>query len=100
MKVAPCLYRFDFTETSLESPYTLLPLKDSAECNRLLAAKAINFRLIMFQLPKWKERSVLTQWRELSSVDVICNPKLLLSLSNTSEDAMKQLCIQILRMSC
>jgi len=52
MKVSPCLYRFDFTETSLESPYTLLPLKDSAECNKLLAAKAINFRLIMFQLPK------------------------------------------------
>lgn len=85
MKVSPYLHRFDFTETSLESPYTLLPLKDSAECNKLLAAKAINFRLIMFQLPKWeerKEKSVDSVIRVINC-HVIYNPKLLLSLSNT-----------------
>ena len=34
------------------SEYQLFPLPDSSECNKLLAAKAINFRLIMFLLSK------------------------------------------------
>lgn len=38
------IYKHDFTETETESPFKLLPLPDTAECNRLLAAKAINFR--------------------------------------------------------
>ncbi|KAK6630662.1 hypothetical protein RUM43_014647 [Polyplax serrata] len=44
MKVKPKIYRYDFTEEESESPYTQLPLQDTCECNRLLAAKAINFR--------------------------------------------------------
>lgn len=46
------IYKHDFTETETESPFKLMPLPDTAECNRLLAAKAINFRLIMFLASK------------------------------------------------
>ncbi|XP_032690687.1 cysteine and histidine-rich protein 1 homolog isoform X1 [Odontomachus brunneus] len=52
MKVQPRIHRFEFTEQDNESPYLPLPLPDTAECNRLLAAKAINFRLIMFLASK------------------------------------------------
>lgn len=44
IKVKPRIYEFDFTETNNEGPYVTLPLPDTAECNRLLAAKTINFR--------------------------------------------------------
>lgn len=44
MKVKPRIYKFDFCDQNNESPYMQLPLPDTAECNRLLAAKAINFR--------------------------------------------------------
>ncbi|XP_065073563.1 zinc finger TRAF-type-containing protein 1 homolog [Ochlerotatus camptorhynchus] len=46
------IYKHDFTETETESPFKLMPLPDTAECNRLLAAKWINFRLIMFLASK------------------------------------------------
>lgn len=52
MKVQPRIHKFDFTDQDNESPYMQLPLPDTAECNRLLATKAINFRLIMFQASK------------------------------------------------
>lgn len=52
MKVHPRIHRFEFTEQENESPYFTLPLPDTAECNRLLAAKAISFRLIMFLASK------------------------------------------------
>ncbi|KAL7302436.1 hypothetical protein TKK_0005088 [Trichogramma kaykai] len=52
MKVQPRIHRYDFTDQDNESPYMPLPLPDTAECNRLLAAKAINFRLIMFLASK------------------------------------------------
>ncbi|GLH13435.1 Cysteine and histidine-rich protein 1 homolog [Gryllus bimaculatus] len=52
MKVDPKIYKFEFTDQENESPYVCLPLPDTAECNRLLAAKAINFRLIMFLMSK------------------------------------------------
>ncbi|XP_011497154.1 PREDICTED: cysteine and histidine-rich protein 1 homolog isoform X1 [Ceratosolen solmsi marchali] len=52
MKVQSRIHRFDFTEQDNESPYLPLPLPDTAECNRLLAAKAISFRLIMFLASK------------------------------------------------
>ncbi|KAL0279055.1 UNVERIFIED_CONTAM: hypothetical protein PYX00_000693 [Menopon gallinae] len=52
MKVKPRIYKFDFTEKECESPYNQLPLPDSTECNRLLASKAINFRMIMFLVLK------------------------------------------------
>lgn len=52
MKVHPKVYHYDFADDKNESPYYHMPLNDSGECNRLLAAKAINFRLIMFQVSK------------------------------------------------
>ncbi|XP_030385557.1 cysteine and histidine-rich protein 1 homolog [Scaptodrosophila lebanonensis] len=57
MKVSTQIYKHDFTETSTESDYYLLPLPDSSancssECNRLLSNKGINFRLLMFLLNK------------------------------------------------
>lgn len=44
MKVKPKIYKCDFSEEESDSPYTLLPLVDTPECNRLLATKVINFR--------------------------------------------------------
>lgn len=44
MKVKPRVHEFEFTDSNNESPYVPLPLPDTAECNRLLAAKTINFR--------------------------------------------------------
>lgn len=52
IKTETQIYKHDFTETEMESPFRLMPLPDTAECNRLLAAKAINFRLIMFLASK------------------------------------------------
>ncbi|XP_030762394.1 cysteine and histidine-rich protein 1 homolog [Sitophilus oryzae] len=52
IKVKPRIYEFDFTDQNNESPYVTLPLPDTAECNRLLAAKTINLRLIMFLVSK------------------------------------------------
>ncbi|RZC40320.1 cysteine and histidine-rich protein 1 [Asbolus verrucosus] len=52
IKVSPRVHQFDFTEQENETPYVSLPLPDTAECNRLLAAKTINFRLIMFLASK------------------------------------------------
>ncbi|XP_017110161.1 zinc finger TRAF-type-containing protein 1 homolog isoform X1 [Drosophila bipectinata] len=58
MKVSTQIYKHDFTETSTESDYYVLPLPDgtggtgSSECNRMLANKGINFRLLMFLLNK------------------------------------------------
>ncbi|KAI1301557.1 Cysteine and histidine-rich protein 1 -like protein [Halotydeus destructor] len=52
MKLNPQINKHEFSETNTESPYTGLPLIDTAECNKIVAAKAINFRLIMFQAPK------------------------------------------------
>ncbi|XP_017480607.1 PREDICTED: cysteine and histidine-rich protein 1-like [Rhagoletis zephyria] len=52
MKALPKILKHDFTESSLESSFNRINLVSSAECNRLLAAKVINFRLIMFQAAK------------------------------------------------
>ena len=51
MKVNPVIYRHDFTAESSESSYVDLPIIDSVECNKLLASKTINMRLIIFQVP-------------------------------------------------
>ncbi|KAJ6635224.1 Cysteine and histidine-rich protein 1 like [Pseudolycoriella hygida] len=45
MKNNTQIYKHDFTDQENESEYFLLPLPDSSECNRLLAAKAINFSM-------------------------------------------------------
>ncbi|XP_018335771.1 cysteine and histidine-rich protein 1 homolog [Agrilus planipennis] len=52
MKIKPTIYEFEFNDQENEGPYMPLALPDTAECNRLLAAKTINFRLIMFLASK------------------------------------------------
>ncbi|XP_076042883.1 zinc finger TRAF-type-containing protein 1 homolog [Oratosquilla oratoria] len=47
MRVEPHIWQFEFTEANTESPFFALPLPDSAECNKLLAARTIDFRLMM-----------------------------------------------------
>ncbi|KAK2520992.1 Cyhr1 [Columba livia] len=49
---APVIYRFVFSNESAESDYLALPIRDSVECNKLLAAKNINLRLFLFQSQK------------------------------------------------
>ncbi|KAF5292380.1 hypothetical protein FQA39_LY03414 [Lamprigera yunnana] len=44
MRVQPRIHKFEFSEQENESPYVPLALSDTAECNRLLASKTINFR--------------------------------------------------------
>jgi len=50
--LSPAIYEFDFGPDVLESQYHALPLAKSTECNRLLAAKTVNFRLILVQIQK------------------------------------------------
>lgn len=52
MKLEPAIYTTEFSNESSEGPYMLLPLTSSVECNKLLAAKTISIRLIMFQVQK------------------------------------------------
>jgi len=50
--LSPAISEFEFGPESLESQYNPLPLAMSSECNRLLAAKTINFRLVLVQTQK------------------------------------------------
>ena len=52
MRVEPHLCRAEFTDTCVESAFFSLPLPDSAECNKLLAARNIDFRLMMALVSK------------------------------------------------
>lgn len=45
--VDPVVYEFEFTGDVTESPYQELPLPDSVDCNRMLAAKHINLRFAL-----------------------------------------------------
>lgn len=47
MKVNPKIFKFEFNENETETQFVTLPLPDSAECNRLLAAKTINLRYVL-----------------------------------------------------
>ncbi|XP_041376451.1 cysteine and histidine-rich protein 1-like [Gigantopelta aegis] len=50
MKVKPAIFEHEFTTDSTESELKDLPIVDSLECNKLLATKTINFRIILFQV--------------------------------------------------
>nr|XP_045377290.1 cysteine and histidine-rich protein 1 isoform X2 [Camelus bactrianus] len=52
VKISPVIYHFVFTNESNETDYVPLPIVDSVECNKLLAAKNINLRLFLFQIQK------------------------------------------------
>ncbi|XP_059176366.1 zinc finger TRAF-type-containing protein 1-like [Physella acuta] len=51
IKMKSKIYNFEFTPDIAETEYLDLPI-DSAECNKLLASKTINFRIVMFQVTK------------------------------------------------
>lgn len=50
LKVTPSVYEFEFSNDSTESDYHQLPTVDVLECNKLLASKTINVRLVLFQV--------------------------------------------------
>lgn len=50
MKVNPAIYKHEFTADILETTHHDLPIVDSIECNKLLASKTINLRVLMFQV--------------------------------------------------
>ncbi|CAL4166014.1 unnamed protein product, partial [Meganyctiphanes norvegica] len=52
MKVDPHINQHEFTESCMESSFYALPLPDSAECNKLLAARTIDFRLMLGMVSK------------------------------------------------
>nr|XP_047912545.1 cysteine and histidine-rich protein 1 [Anser cygnoides] len=52
VKINPVIYHFVFTNENNETEYMPLPIVDSVECNKLLAAKNINLRLFIFQIQK------------------------------------------------
>ena len=52
MAIRPMIQEAEFCSENNESGYVKLPIADSAECNKLLAAKTVNVRLIMFLVPK------------------------------------------------
>ncbi len=50
--IDPAIHEFEFSSENNETALKELPLKASADCNKLLAAKTVNMRLIMFQVAK------------------------------------------------
>lgn len=46
------LRNYEFGPEAVETPFTELSLVDNAETNKLLAAKTINFRIVLIQVPK------------------------------------------------
>ncbi|KFZ58349.1 Cysteine and histidine-rich protein 1-A, partial [Antrostomus carolinensis] len=52
VKIHPVIYHFVFSNENNETDYMALPILDSVECNKLLAAKNINLRLFLFQIQK------------------------------------------------
>ncbi|ESP02606.1 hypothetical protein LOTGIDRAFT_138168 [Lottia gigantea] len=49
-KVKPTIYEHEFSADSTESENREFPLLDANECNKVLAGKTINFRVILFQV--------------------------------------------------
>ena len=50
MRMNPVIYEFEFSDKDRESGYKDLPLFDSSECNKILAAKTISLRAVLFQV--------------------------------------------------
>lgn len=51
-KINPETQRFEFRDDNKESEYHEMVLDDTNECNRLLAARTINLRIMMFLVKK------------------------------------------------
>ncbi|XP_062384822.1 zinc finger TRAF-type-containing protein 1 isoform X1 [Sardina pilchardus] len=52
VKIQPVIQHHVFSNDANETEYAPLPITDSVECNKLLAAKNINLRLFIFQIQK------------------------------------------------
>ncbi|XP_030202392.1 zinc finger TRAF-type-containing protein 1 isoform X1 [Gadus morhua] len=52
VRIKPVIHHHAFSNDTNETEYVLLPISDSVECNKLLAAKNINLRLFIFQIQK------------------------------------------------
>ncbi|XP_035285895.1 zinc finger TRAF-type-containing protein 1 isoform X1 [Anguilla rostrata] len=52
VKIKPVINHHVFSNDTNETDYVPLPIIDSVECNKLLAAKNINLRLFIFQIQK------------------------------------------------
>ncbi|KAG7317064.1 hypothetical protein KOW79_019362 [Hemibagrus wyckioides] len=52
VKIKPVIQHHVFSNDANETEYVPLPISDSVECNKLLAAKNINLRLFIFQIQK------------------------------------------------
>lgn len=52
VKIKPVIQHHVFSNDANETEYAPLPISDSVECNKLLAAKNINLRLFIFQIQK------------------------------------------------
>ncbi|XP_076111201.1 zinc finger TRAF-type-containing protein 1-like [Mytilus galloprovincialis] len=50
MKINPYIYTHDFVQDNVETAYNDLPIINSVECNKLLAGRTINLRLIMVMM--------------------------------------------------
>jgi len=53
LNMRPRVYDFEFNQENMETEKKEFPIIDSNECNKILAAKNISFRLILFQIQKW-----------------------------------------------
>jgi hypothetical protein len=52
LNMRPTVYEFEFSQDNIETEKKEFPIVDSQECNKMLAAKNISFRLILFQVQK------------------------------------------------
>uniref|UniRef100_A0AAZ3SCC7 TRAF-type domain-containing protein n=1 Tax=Oncorhynchus tshawytscha TaxID=74940 RepID=A0AAZ3SCC7_ONCTS len=52
VRIKPVIHHHAFSNDTNETDYVPLPITDSVECNKLLAAKNINLRLFIFQIQK------------------------------------------------
>ena len=50
--INPKIYRHEFTAEAMEAPFVELPMNSYVDCNKQLASKLINLRVIIFQVPK------------------------------------------------
>lgn len=51
-KIHPEVLRFEFRDDNKDSEYHTISLEGEGECNRLLAARTINVRVMMFLVKK------------------------------------------------
>jgi hypothetical protein len=51
-KIDPAIYVHEFSNENSETTFNDMPIADVCECNKLLSAKTVSLRLIMFQVTK------------------------------------------------